>query len=190
MFILTSESRRWRWICLLSLVPLVASYIWYSATTFPHGGSFMGLVYGAISLALVAVLLFLGIRKRWYHCTYGRLEAWTQAHVYLGLLVVVVLLFHTGFRFQDKVALAAFGVLLVVVVSGLVGVMLYTIVPMLLTGAENNMSPDEISTQINQQGKAMARVASDKSPMRNQACAARGASSNSNCRDTYGSSPR
>jgi predicted ferric reductase len=86
------------------LIGTSASYVYYARREFPHGGSKIGLGYGIAGTALILLLAFFGIRKRWYRSRFGTLEQWMQSHIYLGLLVLVILLFHTGGRFNDKIA--------------------------------------------------------------------------------------
>jgi hypothetical protein len=117
-----------------------------------------------LALLLVLVLTSFGVRKRWHRSRLGRLETWCQVHVYLGLLVVGVVLCHSGFRFEDRVAVVAFWTLVAVAASGLVGALLYTVVPLLLTGVESNLAPEEIGSQLNQLGQAMARLVGGRSP--------------------------
>src|SRR5262249_40886463 len=74
---------RWRRLALVPLALLAVSYLWYARKGFAHGGSAAGVAYGALGLAAIAVLLFFGVRKRWYRSTWGRLESWLQSHVYL-----------------------------------------------------------------------------------------------------------
>lgn len=169
MLLFTPESRHWRRLTLLALLPLVAAYVWFARGDVAHGGSPLGIAYGVLAAALVLFLLFLGVRKRW-HRGPGRLESWTQAHVYLGLLVAAVALLHSGWRFHDRVAVAALLAMAAVVLSGLVGAVLYTVVPLLLTGVESNVALDEVSRQINQLGAAMARLAAGKSAALQEIC--------------------
>ena len=64
---------------------------------------------GKAGLAFVVIFLAaFGIRKRAYRSNFGTLENWMQSHIYLGLLAGVVLLLHTGFRFNDGIAVATF----------------------------------------------------------------------------------
>lgn len=153
----------WRRIFLVLLAIVAGSYIWYSQREFPHGGSIAGLVYGTVAFLLMLLLAFFGVRKRAYRSTFGTLEQWLQSHIYLGLLVFVVLLCHTGGRFNDKVAVTAFILAAIVVFSGMVGAVLYVTVPRLLTEIESNLTPEEISEQLNQLARSMARTASGRS---------------------------
>jgi predicted membrane channel-forming protein YqfA (hemolysin III family) len=164
MLLATRESARWRRRAYVATAALAGSYGWYAAATdFPHGGSALGLAYGGLALAAILALLWFGVRKRSYKSTWGRLETWLHVHVYLGLLSVVVVLFHTGFRFADRVAVAAFAVLVAVVVSGLVGAIFYTSMPRRLTAIDSDLTAAQISEQLNQLARAMARLASGRS---------------------------
>lgn len=153
----------WRGIFFVLLIALSASYFFYAQRQFPHGGSNYGLAYGIAGTVLILLLAFFGIRKRWYRSTFGTLEQWLQSHIYLGLLVLVVLLFHTGMRFSDRIAVATFVLLAVVVASGILGAILYVTVPRLLTEVESNLTVEEMSDQLNQMARAMARIASGRS---------------------------
>jgi len=153
----------WRRIFVVLVIAATASYVWYSRREFPHGGSRFGLAYGVIAYALILLLAFFGIRKRWYRTTLGTLEQWLQSHIYLGILVLLILFFHTGGRFNDKIAVATFVIAAIVIVSGIFGAILYVTVPRLLTEVESNLAVDEISNQLNQLGRQMTRLASDQS---------------------------
>lgn len=153
----------WRRIFVILLIATVTTFFYYARTEFPHGGSRIGLLYGTIGFALILLLSFFGIRKRWYRSTFGTLEQWLQSHIWLGVLLLVILLFHTGGRFEDKVAVATLIVVAIVVASGILGAILYVTVPRMLTEVESNLTVDEISEQLNQLAKTMARIASGRS---------------------------
>lgn len=153
----------WRIIFVVLLIGTSASYFYYAKREFPHGGSTYGLAYGIAGTALILLLAFFGIRKRWYRSTFGTLEQWMQSHIYLGVLVLVILLFHTGGRFHDKIAVTTLVLVAIVVGSGIVGAILYVTVPRLLTEVESNLTVDEISDQLNQLARSMARIASGQS---------------------------
>ena len=153
----------WRRIFVVLLIATIAIYFYYSGNDFKHGGSEVGLAYGIAGTALILLLAFFGIRKRAYRSTFGTLEQWLQSHIYLGVLAAVILGLHTGGRFQDKVAVATLGLVAIVVLSGIVGAVLYVTVPRLLTEVESNLTVDDISDQLNQLAKSMARIASGRS---------------------------
>ena len=171
MLLRTAASARWRrrafWVFLL----LVASYVYYDRRTgFTHGGSQGGIAYGALGTLAILILLYFGVRKRSYRSTWGTLEGWLQCHLYLGLLAAVLILFHTGFRFHDKVALGAFAVLLVVVASGFWGAVVYTGVPRRLTEVEGDLAPAAMAEQLDQLGRTMARLAAGRSAPFQKVC--------------------
>ncbi|HKS25675.1 MAG TPA: hypothetical protein VJZ76_22995 [Thermoanaerobaculia bacterium] len=153
----------WRRIFVVLLLVTGGAYFYYARAGFQHGGTPVGLVYGTIGFALCYLLAYFGIRKRSYRSRFGTLEQWLQSHIYLGVLAMVILLLHTGGRFNDKVAVATLILVGIVVGSGIVGAVLYVTVPRLLTEVESELTIDDIAEQINQLAKQMARIASGRS---------------------------
>ena len=153
----------WRRIFIVLLTATVGFFIWSARREFPHGGSPIGLIYGTAGYLLILLLAFYGVRKRWYRSTFGTMEQWLQSHIYLGLLVLVLLSLHTGGRFNDMVAVTTFILAAVVILSGIAGAIFFVTVPRMLTEVESNLTVDEISQQLNQLGRNMARVASGRS---------------------------
>ncbi|MEW6357809.1 MAG: hypothetical protein AB1696_15860 [Planctomycetota bacterium] len=66
----------------------------------------------------------------------GRLENWLLAHQYLGILVVVLLALHAGFRFRGTLAVATTALAIATVGSGLIVSLLYVIGPRILVRME------------------------------------------------------
>lgn len=158
------SGRLWRPIFAILLIATSVHYFFFYANKeFPHGGSETGLAYGIAGTALILLLAFFGIRKRWYRATFGTLEQWLQSHIWLGVLVVIVLFFHTGGRFSDKWAVATYALVVIVVLSGILGAVLYATVPRMLTEVESNLTVEDISDQLNQLARSMARIASGRS---------------------------
>ncbi|HEX9942674.1 MAG TPA: hypothetical protein VGG03_11695 [Thermoanaerobaculia bacterium] len=172
MLLRTSASARWRRRALVAFLALIASYVYYYArgAEFPHGGSPAGVAYGVLGTLSILILLYFGVRKRSYRSRWGTLESWLQSHIYLGLLAAALILFHTGFRFHDKVAVAAFAVLIVVVASGVWGAVVYTTVPRQLTEVEGDLAPETMAEQLNQFGRTMARLAAGRSEPFQKVC--------------------
>lgn len=163
MLLTTRESARWRlWVFSFFLV-LTVVYVVYQLRQFPHGGSWTGIGFGILATLLIVLLLWYGVRKRQYGSRWGTMETWLQSHVYLGLLSLVVVLYHSGFRFQDKVAVAALVVLALVVLTGLFGAILYTTVPRMLTDVQGDATAEEISGEVQRFTRSMARLAEGKS---------------------------
>jgi hypothetical protein len=163
MLLATPGNALWRRRFLWSLVLTTGSYAVYAINAYPHGGSLMGLIYGVIGFIIILLLMYFGVRKRSYKSSLGTLEGWLHAHIYLGLLVFFMILFHSGFRFHDRVATAALILMTLVFVSGIVGVLLYTYIPPLLIDVESKLTAEQISSQINQLAQVIRRLAADKS---------------------------
>jgi hypothetical protein len=160
------RATRWLLTSLLLLALLVASYVRYAGSVpLVHGGTFWGVTYGVLATLLVLLLTAFGLRKRAYRSTWGTLDGWLQAHVYLGLLSVAVVAFHAGFRFRDRVATAAAVALVAVVATGFVGARLYAALPRRLTRVESNLTVEEISVELNRLTQAMERLSASRSPL-------------------------
>ena len=151
---LTYRSGRWLWISAAGTGGLVLHYINYQSRTVAYGGSVEGLLYGLAGTGLIGVLMWLGIRRRSYASSTGTLQGWVSAHVYLGLLTLVLIPMHAGFRFGWDVHTLAFVFLAVVVLSGVVGLFLYHSIPARLTKYEAVQQADKIDPE-------MARLLSD-----------------------------
>jgi len=167
----TDTTARWRrfWVGVGAV--LTAVYVASALRGgFQHGGSPAGIAYGIFGTVAILVLLAFGMRKRWYRSTWGTLDGWLQSHIYLGLLSALVIFFHSGFRFHDRVAVAAFVTLGVVVASGFVGASLYTSVPRRLSEVESDLTPAELSAQIQQLADGMARIAGSRSHPFQEVC--------------------
>ena len=164
MLLATPGNTLWRRRFWWSLALTTGSYAIYAINVYPHGGSPMGLIYGVIGSIIIVLLMYFGVRKRSYKSSLGTLEGWLHAHIYLGILVFFIILFHSGFRFHDRVATAALILLALVFVSGIVGVLLYTYIPPVLIDVESKLTAEQISSQINQLAQVIRRLAADKSP--------------------------
>ncbi len=171
MLLVTPENNRWRHWSTIIIAFLVGYYFVFHTGDYIYGGSPPGLVYGTLGLGVVLVLMYYGVRKRSYKSSWGTLEGWLHAHVYLGLIAVVTILLHSGFRFHDKVAVAALVLLSLVALSGLWGAVLYTVIPPKLTAVESNLTTLEMSAQMNDLGRSMARLATGKSESFQLICA-------------------
>ncbi len=164
MLLFTDSSRKWRRRVLALLIAAVAFYIWRAwQGDFAHGGSPVGQAYGYAAAGLVLLLIGYAARKRAYRSRLGTLEGWTQSHVYLGLLAVALVLLHSGFRFHDKVAVAALVAMALVALSGLVGAVLYTLVPRVLTEIGTDPDAGEIAAQIRQLQSSADRLVEGRS---------------------------
>ena len=105
-----------------------------------NGGSAYGYALGSIGVLLILWLTLLGLRKR--AMTRGRwsLKAWTSAHVYLGLSLTVVATLHTGFQFGWNVHTLAYALMMLVILSGIYGIAVYSTLPRELSVSRSEMT--------------------------------------------------
>lgn len=121
----------YRWLKVASAISLVAilAYALIDVTPRHNGGSWYGYILGTAGALLILWLTLLGIRKR--AITPGRwsLKAWTSAHVYLGLSLIVIGTLHTGYQFGWNVHTLAYALMMLVILSGLYGIAAYARLP-------------------------------------------------------------
>lgn len=156
--ILEYRKGRYGWYALLLVVG--ASVLFASHGDFqpPNGGTWQGYVLGGVGLALIIWLTALGIVKR----RYGKsnVQAWTSAHVYLGMALLVVVSLHSALQFGLNVHSLAYVFMCVVILSGFVGLYFYRQYPRLMAKNRNNLSHSKLFARLNdlnQQGRAQAK---------------------------------
>ena len=123
-------------LCLL----IIVSYALIDVTPRHNGGSWYGYTLGTIGAGLILWLTALGYRKRKMTSTAWSLKAWTSAHVYLGLSLIVVGTWHTGFQLGWNVHTLAWALMMLVILSGLYGVIVYATLPAALSNNRDEMT--------------------------------------------------
>jgi hypothetical protein len=123
-------------LCLLVIV----SYALVDVRPRPNGGSWYGYTLGTIGALLILWLTALGYRKRRMTRDAWSLKAWTSAHVYLGLSLIVVGTWHTGFQLGWNVHTLAWALMMLVILSGLFGVIAYATLPQALSNNRDEMT--------------------------------------------------
>lgn len=125
----------YKWLKIALIVSFVAVLIYgiHDPQPRPNGGTWYGYTLGTIGALLILWLTMLGLRKR--AMTTGRwsLKAWTSAHVYLGLSLVVIGTLHTGFQFGWNVHTLAYVLMMLVIISGIYGISAYSALPRVLS---------------------------------------------------------
>ncbi len=162
--------KRFRWLKIALALSIIAGtgYAFADVAPHPNGGSWYGYTLGTIGVLLIVWLALLGIRKR--AMTEGRwsLKAWTSAHVYLGLSLVVIGTLHTGFQLGWNVHTLAWALMMLVIASGIYGVVVYATLPEKLSTNRGEMSKKEmvealaaIDRQLDSAAQPLARGESD-----------------------------
>ncbi len=92
--------------------------------------------------------MWLGIRKRDYASLGAPLRGWVSAHVYLGTSLLLLVPLHAAFEFGINVHTLAYVLMSVVVLSGVLGVVFYTLIPTSMTRNRNNITFDAMLERI------------------------------------------
>lgn len=109
-----------------------------------NGGSWYGYVLGTIGAGLIVWLTLLGIRKRAMTEKRWSLKSWTSAHVYLGLSLIFIGTLHTGFQFGMNVHTLAYVLMMFVIVSGIFGIIGYSVLPQAMSSNRSEMTEKEM----------------------------------------------
>ena len=134
--------KRFFWLKVASVVSLIAlfGYALIDVQPRPNGGSWYGYLLGTIGAGLILWLTALGVRKRAMTRRKWSLKAWTSAHVYLGLSLIVIATLHTGFQFGWNVHTLAYALMMLVILSGIYGVSAYAFLPAQLSDNRSEMT--------------------------------------------------
>lgn len=134
--------RRFYWLKVASAVSAISILVYLLIDPEPrqNGGTWYGYTLGTIGAGLIIWLSLLGIRKR--RMTEGKwsLKAWTSAHVYLGLALIVIGTLHTGFQLGWNVHTLAWSLMILVIVSGIYGISVYATLPQALSNNRREMT--------------------------------------------------
>ena len=153
--------QRFRWFKIAALVSLICLLIYMLVDVQPrhNGGSWLGYTLGTIGAGLIVWLALLGIRKR--AMTRGRwsLKAWTSAHVYLGLALIVIGTLHTGFQLGWNVHTLAWVLMMLVIVSGVYGITVYAVLPQGLSDSRSEMTGPQMINSVSQLDKQLQHAA-------------------------------
>lgn len=151
---------RYLWAALLLCGVAIAGYALIDQEPRPNGGSWYGYTLGTVGVGLIIWLSLLGIRKRKITTGAWSLKAWTSAHVYLGLSLIVIGTLHTGFQFGWNVHTLAYGLMMLVIITGIYGVAVYATLPSRLSAGRGEMTRQqmiEALTAIDRQLEAAAQ---------------------------------
>ena len=147
-------------LCLL----IIVSYALIDVTPRPSGGTWYGYTLGTIGALLILWLTALGYRKRKMTSDYWSLKAWTSAHVYLGLSLIVIGTWHTGFQLGWNVHTLAWVLMMLVILSGLYGVTVYATLPAALSNNRDEMTQMQMLEAIRAFDRQLHAAAQPLSP--------------------------
>ncbi len=103
-------------------------YAWMSANG-PSGGSIPGLIFAFAGTALIIFECLLSLRKKYPASPLGRVSWWLRAHIWLGLLSLLLILMHSGFSWGHGLAALLMWLFAIITVSGIFGLVLQNWLP-------------------------------------------------------------
>ncbi len=142
--------KRSRWLKVSGVVSITAllAYALIDQSPRANGGTALGYTLGTIGALLIVWLSMIGLRKRIITTKPYSLKAWTSAHVYLGLSLIVIATLHTGFQLGLNVHTLAYVLMMFVILSGLWGIIVYTRLPAQLSANRNEATQPQMLEAI------------------------------------------
>jgi hypothetical protein len=162
--------RPWLIFCLIATA--LAS-VWFfaagiGAPDWPSGSSLPGFTFGVLGGLIIVFEFLLWLRKKVRVWRIGRAQKWMRAHIWLGLLCVPLLIYHSGFRLGGTLSAVLLLLLLVVVASGIWGLALQQLLPRQMLDeipAETIYSQiDHLSSQLLAEGERLVRAVCGPAP--------------------------
>jgi hypothetical protein len=93
------------------------------------GGTPLGLIFGTVALSIFVFAALLGVRKKVVLWRIGTVQRWLRAHIWLTLLTIPLVILHSGFRLGGPMTTLIIVLYIVVMVSGIYGLILQHYVP-------------------------------------------------------------
>ena len=125
--------RRWVIFC---AVAFIAATIWFVSARvtdkdgrWPGGASAPGFTFGVVGGLIILFEFLLWFRKKVRVWRIGRAQAWMVAHIWLGLLCLPLFIYHSGFQFNGVLSNILTVLLIVVIASGVWGLILQQLLP-------------------------------------------------------------
>jgi hypothetical protein len=152
--------RRWLLATVTMAAGATALYVWYARMweSGPAARTWPGMMFGVVATLLMVFAGLLSVRKRTIRLRCGTLSGWLKAHIWLGLLTVPLVFFHTAFRWGGSLELTLMIVFLVVIASGVLGVVLQNILPRLM---KSQLDSEAVPDQLDYYCRKLQREADD-----------------------------
>lgn len=133
--LIDKSHRGWIIATTIAFAVSTALYVTYAnrAPHGPTGGSWPGLAFGMGGSLLMIFAGLLAVRKKlpWWR-SLGTARFWLRGHIWLGLLSVPLILFHSGFELGGLLEQVVMLLFATVVVSGIVGAMFQAYIPRMM----------------------------------------------------------
>ncbi|HUP93128.1 MAG TPA: hypothetical protein VM074_12850 [Solimonas sp.] len=155
---------RWLRFALALCSASIAAYLLYDPVHGHSGDTWLGYTLGTVGALLIVWLAWYGVRKRRYVGGRGPMQALTSAHVYLGLSLAVVGTLHTGFRLGWNVHTLAWVLMLLVIASGIYGIVAYSVLPRRISANRTQATPASMQAEIARLDQLALRLADKIDP--------------------------
>ena len=99
----------------------------------PSGGSGLGLFFGITGTSCMLLAGLLSARKKLSTWRLGSALLWMKMHIWLGLLAVPFIVFHSGFKWGGPLTATTMALFYIVITSGVFGLVLQQFIPALMT---------------------------------------------------------
>src|SRR5256714_4266626 len=96
------------------------------------GGTPLGLIFGMIALSIFVFAALLGVRKKIVLWRIGTVQRWLRAHIWLTLLTIPLVILHSGFRLGGPMTTLIVVLYIIVMVSGIYGLVLQHYMPAIM----------------------------------------------------------
>jgi hypothetical protein len=159
--------RKWFLGSVVGLAVATAVYLPYglNAPQGPKGSSALGLTYGSVGFAFMLFAGLLGLRKKFPVWRVGRAQTWMRGHLWLGLVSLPLILFHSGFHFGTQLTRVLMWLFVFVFASGLLGAALQHFIPRIHT---SQLPMETIYEQID---RVRGQLAEEATQLVDQCCA-------------------
>ncbi len=147
-----------------TLAAAIGAAVWYGSyiragRPWPGGGSVPGLVLGIVAGLIILFEFALWPRKTSFFRTarwLGKTQTWMKAHIWLGLLVLPLAALHSGMSFGGTFTSLLMWLLLIVVGSGVLGLVLQNLLPRLLI---DRVPEETVASQIGEVSRQLVEDA-------------------------------
>jgi hypothetical protein len=158
--------RGFLWLKVATIVSLACliGYWLIDVTPRHNGGSWYGYTLGTIGVVLILWLALLGYRKRRMSNGVWSLKAWTSAHVYLGLSLMVIGTLHSGFQLGWNVHTLAWALMMLVIASGIWGIIVYSTLPAALSNNRDERTQAQMLEDIRSIDRQLHEAAQPLNP--------------------------
>lgn len=142
-------------LCVLSIL----LYALHDPVEGKSGSTWLGYTLGTLGAGLIVWLAWLGVRKRQFIEARMPMQDWVSAHVYLGLSLLVIATLHAAFQLGWNVHTLAYVLMVLVIISGIYGILAYSVLPTQVTTNRDEMEFRAMLEEIEQLNESALMLA-------------------------------